>query len=236
MSKRLLLALTALIATYALGQEVKHFEVNVGDFKDMAVTDNINVTYESDPQRAGMVVFDCAPEIGDNLLLTSNVRGKLTIQLNSAMHGMAHLPTLHVYSSELTYAENAGDSTLTLRNIRCPRNLKVMLCDNGRINVQQADVNQLDLSLMTGKGVITASGRCLKLQATVLGKGSIDALEVVAQEIRAHMMGVGVIDVDASEAELYVRGSGTGRINYLGKPRQLKVRKLGPLKVNQLDP
>lgn len=216
--------------------QVKNYDIEVGDFSSLNVLDNINVTYESDASRAGTAVFDCQQNIADGLIFNNNMHGKLTIQVSTEVLDTPNLPTLHVYSKSLSHAENAGDSLLTLRKVKADKELKVVLSDNGRIDVTNVTTRQLELQLLTGKGIVMASGRCDKLVAKVLGKGTIDALEVKAREIRAHMTGTGTIDVDATGVDLQVRGSGTGRINYLGAPTNLKVRKIGPLKINQLDP
>ena len=69
------------------------------------------------------------------------------------------------------------------------------------------------------------------------GHPSVQAYILVsAQDIRCHIIGTGTINVAAEGAELAVRGSGTGQVNYLGTPSNLKIRKLGPVKVNKMDP
>lgn len=232
---RLTTTLLCAIALLTVTAQTKHFELNVGSFESLVVTDNINVTYESNDQKAGTVVFDCRQDIANGLLLNNNTHGKLTIQVSTEVLGTPNLPTLHVYSRSLSYAENAGDSTLTIIKPKSQRSLKLLLSDNGAIKASDIEVPELELMLITGKGLITASGFSQKMKAQVLGKGTIDAFDMSAQIINCRMTGTGTIDVDADGAELNVRGTGTGHINYLGTPSNLKVRKLGPLKVTQMD-
>ena len=236
MNKKLLLLIATCLLSIVASAQVKHFDIKIGDFDNLIVYDNINVTYESDTLRAGTAVFDCPQNIADGLIFRNNTHGRLTIQVATDLLGTPNLPTLHVYSSELAVVENGGDSTVTLSHVRSQKSLKAILSDNGRINLDDAEVRDLELMLITGKGIISASGYCNKLRTRLLGKGTIDALRVSAQYINVNMTGTGTIDVDAEGAELNVRGSGTGRVNYLGTPSKLKVRKLGPLKVMQLDP
>ena len=233
MNKKLLLLTVTCLLSIVASAQVKHFDIKIGDFDNLIVYDNINVTYESDTLRAGTAVFDCPQNIADGLIFRNNTHGRLTIQVATDLLGT---PNLHVYSSELAVVENGGDSTVTLSHVRSQKSLKAILSDNGRINLDDAEVRDLELMLITGKGIISASGYCNKLRTRLLGKGTIDALRVSAQYINVNMTGTGTIDVDAEGAELNVRGSGTGRVNYLGTPSKLKVRKLGPLKVMQLDP
>ena len=223
------------MVTIGVMAQVKHYDLKIGDFDNLFVVDNINVVYKSDTLKAGTATFDCPQEIADGLIFRNNTHGRLTIQVATDLLGTPNLPTLHVYSSELAIAENCGDSTLTLNHVRSQKSLKVILSDNGRVDLNDVEVSELNLLLITGKGVISASGYCHKLKTRVLGKGSIDALRVSAQYINVNMTGTGTIDLDADGAELSVRGSGTGRINYLGTPGKLKVRKLGPLKVTQIQ-
>lgn len=236
MNKRLIFSLLiGILAIYSMAQ-TKHFDIQVGDFQNLVVPDNINVVYESNAKRAGTAVFDCPQHIADGLIFTNNMHGRLTIQVATEMLGTPNLPTLHVYSSELKFVENGGDSTLTILKPISHKTLKVILSDNGNITLKDVEVSELELKLITGKGLITASGYCHELMTQVLGKGTIDAMAVNAQVIKCRMTGTGTIDIDAEGAELNVRGSGTGHVNYLGTPRQLKVRKLGPMSVQKMDP
>ncbi|MBQ9217130.1 MAG: DUF2807 domain-containing protein [Muribaculaceae bacterium] len=235
MKRAITTALCTLTLLCGIGQS-KHYDLKVGTFDQLVVTDNINVVYHSDTQRAGTVVFDCPQNIADGLIFNNNTHGKLTIQVATEVLGTPNLPTLHAYSADLSVAENAGDSTLTVIKPASKKALKLLLSDNGKITASDIEVPELELLLITGKGLITASGYCQKLKTQVLGKGTIDAMAVSAQQINCRMMGTGAIDIDADGAELNVRGSGTGHINYLGTPSKIKVRKLGPLKVTQMDP
>lgn len=233
--KHLLITAISIVCGLSAMAQSQRYELTVGDFTSLNVLDNINVVYESDNKLAGTVVFETTQEMADGLIFNNNTHGKMTIQVSTEVLNRKDLPTLHIYSTLLSMAENAGDSTLTLRNVKPLNTLKTMLSDNGRINVENIDVKQLELLLITGKGVIQASGQCEKMVAKVLGKGSIDALEVTAQKIQCGMMGTGIIDCTAQGSELSVRGSGTGRVNYLGQPSKITVRKLGPLKVTRMD-
>lgn len=234
--KQTISIMLCLITLLAATAQTKHFDIKVGDFENLLVTDNINVVYESNTKRAGTAVFDCPQNIADGLIFTNNMHGRLTIQVSTEVLGTPNLPTLHVYSKELKFAENGGDSTLTLIKPLSHKTLKLLLSDNGTIHLKHAEVSELELKLITGKGLITASGFSHKLKADLLGKGTIDASEVSAQNIRCHIIGTGTINVAAEGADLAVRGSGTGQVNYLGTPSNLKIRKLGPVKVNKMDP
>jgi len=160
----IILALGLMAAT-AVAQ-VTHHEVRVGDFTQLVVIDDINVIYRCVPDSAGLAVADCSQAVADGLIFARTGSGRLSIQLSNEVARMRQLPVLTVYSSTLTEAENAGDSTLLVTPIGTrAEKFKVRLSDNGKVISHGLDAQQLELCILTGKGKIIADGQCDKLHA-----------------------------------------------------------------------
>jgi len=225
----IILALGLMAAT-AVAQ-VTHHEVRVGDFTQLVVIDDINVIYRCVPDSAGLAVADCSQAVADGLIFARTGSGRLSIQLSNEVARMRQLPVLTVYSSTLTEAENAGDSTLLVTPIGTrAEKFKVRLSDNGKVISHGLDAQQLELCILTGKGKIIADGQCDKLHAKLIGTGEIQADQVTATDVDCHIMGTGTIGCMVNGGNLNVRGGGTGKVYYKGTPAKVSVRKLGSIK------
>lgn len=205
--------------------------INVGNFTELSVFDNINVTCRCNPDSAGMAVISGSKDVVDNIILQNNGKGKLTVQVATQLT-LAHgkLPTLHVYTSSLTTASNSGDSTLRIESPAKVDQLKLVLSDNGKIIVSGINATEALLSIRTGHGKIIASGKCSNLSIHNLGTGEIQADNVTATDVHCRVVGTGTVGCFVNGGQLRVKGAGTGKVYYKGKPSQVKVSKLGSLK------
>ena len=229
------LTMTLLMALTAMAGETERRELHVGDFTSLHVVDNLHVVYRSNADSAGTAVVEAAPEVLRGLIFNNNTKGKLSVQATAAVLTGGALPIITVYSTSLTDAHNAGDSLLVLEQVKAGDKLLVRLSDNGGILVKDVHATTLDLNILTGHGTIEASGSCDKLNIRLIGTGRIDALHVKAQDLFCRLVGTGTIVCDAHKIPLAVRGSGTGTVQYRGTPTEVKVNKLGPLKVVPLE-
>ncbi len=205
------------------------FVASVGNFLQLRVTDGINVVYHCNPDSAGMVSYRTTAELSRKILLSNNNKGRLTIQLAaSVLDNPEPLPTLHVYSSTLTDVQNNGDSTLTISSMAPVSEFRAELSNNGAITITNLEAVTAHLAIVTGKGTITASGRDLtSLQCRSLGTGTINALNLPAYDINARVMGTSHIYCTSLGGKLTVKGAGSGKVHYAGKPSNISVKKIG---------
>ena len=77
------------------------YDLNVGEFSELRVSDGINVDYTSDPDKAGRAFFNCPAQQASSFMFT-NKGGRLTIQLSPEIIGARNLPTKTVRSKHLT--------------------------------------------------------------------------------------------------------------------------------------
>lgn len=228
--KRILSAIIALCAITAVNAALR--TINVGEFNELVVNDGINVVYSNAKDSVGLVSFDIERQY-TSYIMAERSKGKLKIVLDPAAAALKTLPTVYVYSSYLYKAENSKDSTLTIRNVAPGAKVDITLQGNGKIIARNLDAVNISLRLLTGKGTIIASGKCDNLTVSNVGTGEIQSDEVTAKNVKASLMGTGTIGCSASET-LSVKGLGSGKIYYIGKPVITKS-KLSNVKIVQLE-
>ena len=234
-SSILFLLLVAMFSHTATAQ-IEHHNVKVGDFDELVVQDHINVKYVKDATRAGQVTFNSTKKAADCLIFQLK-KGQLKIEVSEDLleANKETAPELTVYSSDLHWCENDGDSTLVISSPIKRDEFGAHLTANGRIVVKSVDVERLRLNVVTGKGHITATGKCKRLKAHVLGTATIDAVNVKAQDAECHSTGTGHIMCNVS-GELKINGSGSGKVYYKGTPAKIKNHKIiGSLKALPID-
>ncbi len=228
--KRILSAIIALCAITAVSAAVR--TINVGEFNELVVNDGINVVYSNNKDSIGLVSFDIERQY-TSYIMAERSKGKLKIVLDPAAAALKSLPTVYVYSSYLYKAENSKDSTLTIRNVAPGAKIDITLQGNGKIIARNLDAVNISLRLLTGKGTVIASGKCDNLSVSNVGTGEIQADEVAAKNVKASLMGTGTIGCSASET-LSVKGLGSGKVYYIGKP-VISKSKISNVKIVQLD-
>lgn len=228
-----LLVMTGVFSSVAQGKQ--SYVVEVDDFTQLLVTDNINVEYHCRPDSTGYAKFTAVPDMANQLIFTNNRKGKLSISVGTDSVYNRELPCIVVYSSFLQSAENQGDSTLHIKSIAPAAAIKFKLMDNGAIVVDKVEANKLDVEILTGKGSITVNGKCTELNAKNTGKGTINAEGLHSTDVNCRMLGTGKVYCNVDGGILTLKGSGTGKLYYHGKPYRVKEFQLGALKAVSLD-
>lgn len=219
----LIVALAAPMVVHA--DEVTRYDLKVNDFTELKVVDNVNVIYRCVPDSAGHVVFNATPSHAAAFIFQPD-GAKLGIELAPEVaQNPEGLPTVTVYSTFLSRAENDGKATLRIDNAAAGAKIKCVLVGNGRLVARGLNFTQVEASLMTGNGEIVVSGKCDVAKLSSTGTGQIQADELVAREAKCRVVGTGSIGVNASDA-LTVSGMGSGTVYFIGTPT-IKNRTLG---------
>lgn len=212
-----------------LAQAQSHKVVKVGDFTSLKVSNNINVIYCADDEKAGTAEFDAHQSIANVFIFNNDNKGKLNIQL--ADYNLTKgVPTVTVYSSMLQEVINQSDSTIIINSIPDTPLFKAKTCNNGTIIIHGLNTITTELKEATGKGHIQADGVTENLVCKLVGTGVIRALDLAAKEISCTMSGSGHIYCHSTGGELKLKGFGSGKVHYTGTPSKIKVKKLGTLK------
>lgn len=230
--KRIILLLT-IAMNFGIAFAAK-YAVKVGEFTHLQVDDNINVVYSNNPDSVGMVCYETTPDMANKIMFSTNNKGRLRIQVMTGAVDRPNLPVVHVYSSFLTKIENSSDSTLTIASIAPAPEIEIKLTDNGKIKATGIEATKLKVEILTGKGVIVVSGQCVDASLKSIGTGEIQADKLKATNVTATISGTGCIGCNVS-GKLVVKGLGTGKVYYSGKPQEVKTHKLGSIKAIPLE-
>ncbi|MBD5314012.1 MAG: hypothetical protein HDS06_07325 [Bacteroides sp.] len=200
------------------------YELNVGEFHELKVTDGLNVVYSCNPDSAGLAVFT-SPSSQASAFIFNNNKGKLSMKISTENVGVTNLPVVTVYSTYLTKIENAGDSLVKVVNVANGPKFTAKLIGNGRMSVQGVKATEVTAALSTGNGTLVINGECEHVNFNFTGTGVIQADGLEAQAASVKAGGTGSIGLWAVKT-LSVMGMGSTKLYYKGNP-EIKNRSVG---------
>lgn len=233
--KRLLTFILICCALAGAKAQSRWHELKVGPFSSLTVVNDMDVTCRCVPDSAGYVRFYCPEENADAVMVEGGA-SKLKVMISpDFIERTERVPEVMVYTDSLNYAESS--STGRVRIERLPRvgNLKVVLMDNGSIELPGINIGKLHAAIATGRGTIAVSGRADKALYRLVGTGCIDARDVAADEVTCRVLGGGDIYCQPVK-QLVLKGLGTTRVHYKGTPGKIKKSGLGKLMPMDRDP
>ncbi len=222
----LLFTLLLMLAPVVALAQATDIDAPVGDFSSLIVQDAIDVVVVQDSARAGHATFTATKRVANCLIFSNNGKGRLKIEVDELRLGNEPAPVVTVYSSGLTKVENDNTGSLTVKGLPALEAFEAVNTGNGKIDIEQVNINTLTLKSVTGKGTIKAVGRCDLLKVRLLGGGTIDAEACEAISAHCHVTGVGSVRVYVERGELRLKGSGSGRVYYRGHPLNVVNHKL----------
>ncbi|MDE7407320.1 MAG: DUF2807 domain-containing protein [Muribaculaceae bacterium] len=231
----LCLAIVAAICSVVSAKDanIRNYEMDAGDFTELKVTGNINVEYTAGEDSAGYVKYDCTPAEASMVSVSRSKNGRLEVQfVNETGNEVVTPICVRVRSRFLTYVENSGDSTLTVRSLTpCPA-LKARIEGNGNLDLRDISVNDLSCHIVAGHGVLSVSGKTPKAYFSVTGSGSVQALNLEVGDVKC-LSAMSAKFYVAPTKLLTVNGTG-GTIYYVGTPSIKKSLAIG-VKVKPLS-
>lgn len=225
-----ILMIQATVISFAAKPET--YRLNVKDFAELQVLDNIDIIYRSNPDSAGFAVFTCTPATVSQLIF-NNDKNKLKIQLSHDDVEVVEVPTITVYSNFLSSVENAGDSTVIVDSPAPGALLKARVVGNGTLVVRNIHATKVEGRLDTGKGLLDLSGVTRTADFRGIGTGTIMADDLSVENGSVTILGTGPVYCTVSE-ELKVKGMGSGKVYLKGRP-EVKNRSLGMIKVINVE-
>lgn len=193
------------------------YKVNIGDFRNLKVFDNVNVIYHCSRDSAGYAVFAGKPEFADAFIFENNNKGTLRVNVSTEAVGAPDLPSLILYSNFLSSIENSSDFHIKVINPAPCAEFKAQVVGNGSISVYGLDCSVVKAKINTGNGSIALSGKTDEAAYSIIGTGVIQADNVESKTVRCNIFGTGSIGCFATET-LKVRGIGSTKIYYKGNP------------------
>jgi len=206
-----LISLVLLIASiYTSHADEARYTLNVANFNAITVVDGIGVDYHCNADSAGWVVFTAEPEIASKISFSNN-KEHLRVQTLADEKPLKGMPRVRVYSASLRYAENSGDSTLTINASVPVQKFTAKQIGNGTLSISGLNVEKLDGDSAAGNGQLSIDGKAGKVRLRNVGTGLIDASTLASDEVSCLILGPGIVHVHAP-GELKITGAGSGKV------------------------
>ncbi len=222
--KHMMLTLALACSMLVANAQNKDYKLDIGDFHELTVADNIPVVYKNSVDSAGMAYYSCSPAVASSIAF-SNDKAKLKIQYNQDSD-ITDTPVITLYSSTLTKVTNWGDSTIVIRQLTPVSEFKAKVIGNGDITVLNLVSTKADAAVQAGSGHIYMSGRSQNAKFELASAGSIEGGDMEAKQVTCSIVGTGSIDCYPLD-KLTVRGLGSGKVFYRGNPATVKNHGVG---------
>ncbi len=229
--KHILLTLAAACFMTAANAQTQDYKLDIGDFHEITVANNIPVVYKNSVDSAGMALYSCEPSVASSIAF-SNDKAKLKIQYNQDSE-ITTTPVITLYSSTLTKVTNWGDSTIVIEQLTPTSSFKAKVIGNGDISVLNLVTTKAEAAVQAGSGHIYISGKAQNAKFELASAGSIEGGNLEATQVTCSLVGTGSIDCYPTE-KLSVRGLGSGKVLYKGDPKQVKNHGVG-IKLIKID-
>lgn len=187
----------------------------VEDFMRLTVWPKVNVYHKINADSVGQVRIHGEENIVHFLDFTVK-KGKMDIAFINNMSVDFGFITVHIYSSDLTEAEVAGEGVLELNSRIDNPEIKLVVGGSGQINAKDLQAGVVKAHI-AGGGDIKLAGKTGMASYTVNGTGEIRGRELVAEEVSCNSTGTGDILCNV-EKLLKARLIGTGNVYYDGEP------------------
>lgn len=222
--KHILLTIALACTLTSAYAQTKDYKLDIGDFHELTVANNIPVIYKNSVDSAGLAFYTCTPEVASTIAF-SNDKSKLKIQYNQDSE-ITTSPVITIYSSTLTRATNWGDSTIVIEQMTPASEFKAKVIGNGDITVLNLVATKAEAAVQAGSGHVYISGKAKNAKFELASAGSIEGGNMEATEVTCSIVGTGSIDCYATE-KLNVRGLGSGKVFYRGNPASIKNHGVG---------
>lgn len=214
----LLIIITAAPAYfYTVAQNRPSSNFEFPQFSTLRVQDNVNVVYHTSPDSLARVSYSGAEEFGNAFIFTHS-GNTLKVQVTTEDVGKTDLPTIHIYSRLLEKIENFSNFNVTIENTGASGTFDAAIIGNGTINVLRIDVAHINAKITAGRGTINLQGKCRDATFKLTGAGTINAENLAMENLTCKIFGGGAIYCPDLK-NLTVRGIGSTKIHYPGKPR-----------------
>lgn len=228
-AKILTSVIAAVLAILPAGAAKNHYEINIGEFHILNVSDNMNVVWKASKDSAGYVTFYGDDRFADAFIFQNNTgKGTLKLRVTTDNVDDPELPTLYIYSSYITSVKSSSELCVSLYDIPSTPSLKFSLIGNGDIKASDINATDVNANIATGNGSITLQGKCLSAKYTMVGTGEIRADELEATTVNCNIMGTGSIFTWPVNS-LKVKGLGSTKIYYRGNPDHISKQGGGKL-------
>lgn len=234
MMKKIFALLLMVMAVFGVNAaDMNTYRLEIKDFIELEVVDDLNVVYRCNADSAGFAVFTCAPDIVPGVMFSNN-KNKLKIMHNNDTDiSVNALPVITVYSNFIQSAVNCGKGTLTVESPAPGSLFKARVIGNGTLVATEIHATQVEGNLDTGKGCLILDGVTRVVKLKNIGTGTIEAMNLQAETGTVTILGTGPVECNVT-SQLTVNGMGTGKVSVKGNP-EIKKRTLGSIAIENVE-
>lgn len=210
----ILSAITAASAINTTAQEtVKkdkyvYRDTTIHEFDKISITSPINVVYkQSNDSTRLMRIY--APEQAAGKIKAEVKDGKLTISCSRSIKKDFNVIIIYVYSKTLTSVESSGGGVFTSTEPVNGAFISLKVTGQSQIRCKKLYYDEIKGRRGIGQGDLIIGGKTEKADLSILGRGEINAENLISKEVSCRIFGTGDIGCHVNET-IEVRSIGRG--------------------------
>jgi len=226
--KKLLIITLGILIPFASQAAPGWHDLKVGTFTSLEVVNDLDVTCRAVPDSVGCVRFFCEDELASSIMFENKGTNLKVMTSPDFMDAPEKLPAVIVYTDALEKVQSSSERHVHIEMpAKCPK-FKAVLIGNGTIDVTDLSTTRLIGVIATGNGNLNIAGTADDTLFKLTGTGKIVAHNLSCNKVTCHVFGGGEIFCHPTE-ELVLKGLGSTRVYYKGKPAKIKKTGLGKL-------
>lgn len=163
----------------------------VADFSEVSILNGINVVYTQSEAQAGKIRI-YAPE-GNNVVSITSKNGLLSIRYGKGYSRDFGVIMVYVYSKELTSVSCSVGANFTAEKIVSGDKLKLKVLNRSQIRCKNIIYDEVYAKRGLGNGDILLAGKAKKVTYSIIGRGEINADNLIADDVKCKIFGQGDI-------------------------------------------
>lgn len=207
-------AITAISATTAAAQQTEqkdkyvYIDTAIHEFDKITVTSPINVVYKQSSDSTKLLRI-YTPEQMKDKIKTEVKDGKLTISCNRGFKNDFNVIIVYAYSKTLTAVECCGGAVFTATEPVSGAYISLKVIGQSQIRCTKLNYDEVKGRRGIGQGDLIIGGKTTKANLSILGRGEINAENLISKEVSCRMFGKGDIGCHVNET-IEVRSIGRG--------------------------
>lgn len=201
-------ATTATTAQTVQKDKYVYIDTTIHEFDKIAVTSPVNVVYKQSANSSRYLRI-YAPEQMKGKIKTEVKDGKLTISCNRGFKNDFNVIIVYAYSKNLTSVESCGGAVFTATEPVSGAFISLKVTGRSQIRCTKLFYDEVKGRRGIGQGDLIIGGKTNKADLSILGRGEINAENLISEEVSCRMFGKGDIGCHVNKT-IEVRSMGRG--------------------------
>lgn len=182
-------------------------DTTITEFDKISIVNAINIVYTQSESQSGKVRI-YAPEGNDIISLTSK-NGLLSVKYGKGYRRDFGVIIVYVYSKELNKVMCSVGANFKAEGLVSGKTLTLKVAHQSQIRMNNLVYDEVKAKRGIGFGDIILSGEVKKASYSIIGRGEINAENLVADDVNCKIFGLGDIGCHVNK-EISVRRLGRG--------------------------